>query len=162
MKRYLVVANQTLGGEDLLNAVRERAASGPAHFHVLVPDTAAKDQASLAAGGLGAGAGGQAGSVFVAPINPDVTDEPGHATRVARQRLREMLHQITELDADVTGEIGPPDPYEAIKQELEDRQFDEIILSTLPSGLSRWLGMDLPHRVGRLFDGPVTVIEAKR
>lgn len=162
MKRYLVVANQTLGGEELLNAVRERAASGPAHFYVLVPDTAAKHQASSAAEGLGAGAGGQAGSVFVAPIAPNVSGEPGHATRVARQRLREMLHQLTEVGADANGEIGPPDPYEAIKQELDDRQFDEILLSTLPSGLSRWLGMDLPHRVGRLFDGPVTVIEAKR
>jgi hypothetical protein len=160
MKRYLVVANQTLGGAELLDAIQERASAERVSFYVCVPDTAARDQASLAPGALGAGAGGQAGSVFIAPIDPHVSEEPGHATRVARQRLEEMLRMVTEAGADVGGEIGPPDPYEAIKQELADRQFDEILLSTLPSSMSRWLSMDLPSRVRRLFDGPVTVIEA--
>lgn len=160
MKRYLVVANQTLGGEELLHAIHERATSGPAQFYVLVPDTAAKDQASFAAGALGPGAGGQSGSLFIAPINPELSEAPPHATRVARQRLDEMFRLVTKAGAEVRGEIGPPDPYEAIKQELQDQEFDEILLSTLPSGLSRWLSMDLPSRVRRLFDGPVTVIEA--
>ena len=41
MRRYLVVANQTLGGDDLLARVRERLRAGPSHFHVLVPATPA-------------------------------------------------------------------------------------------------------------------------
>ncbi len=41
------------------------------------------------------------------------------------------------------------------------QNFDEIIISTLPSGISRWLGMDLPHRVERQFKLPVTTVIAK-
>lgn len=161
MKRYLVVANQTLGGAELRTAIRERAASGPAHFHVLVPDTPAEEHASTWARGFGTPAWGQGGAAFVAPLAPGVPGKSEGATRQARHRLRQMLHQVTEAGGEVDGEIGPPDPFEAIQQVLKGQQFDEILLSTLPSGVSRWLRLDLPTRVGRHFDGPVTVIEAK-
>jgi hypothetical protein len=49
---------------------------------------------------------------------------------------------------------------EAIRQVLQGQRFDEILLSTLPARLSRWLGMGLPSRERVGFDGPVTVIEA--
>ena len=160
MKRYLVVANQTLGGADLRTAVHERAASGPAHFHVLVPDTRGEHHAGSWAGGFGAPAGGQGGAVFVAAGSVGGPESGDDVTRLARHRLREMLHQVSEAGADVDGEIGAPEPLEAIRQVLQGQQFDEILLSTLPAGLSRWLRMDLPSRVQRVFDGPVTVIEA--
>ena len=48
----------------------------------------------------------------------------------------------------------------AIRAVLEDRPIDEIIISTLPTSLSRWLHQDLPHRVERKFKLPVTVVTA--
>jgi hypothetical protein len=160
MKRYLIVANQTLGGPELLTAIRERAASEPAYFYVLVPNTPADQQTRSWAGGLGAPAGGQGGAVFIAPASVGGPEASEEATRVARHRLREMFHHVIEAGAEVDGEIGDPDPLEAVRQVLRSRQFDEILLSTLPARLSRWLRRDLPSRVQRVFSGPVTVIEA--
>jgi GABA permease len=160
MKRYLIVANQTLGGPDLLSAIEERTASDPAYFYVLVPNTPADQQARSWAGGLGAPAGGQGGAVFIAPASVGGTELSDQTARLANHRLREMFHHVMEVGAEVDGEIGDPDPFEAIRQVLRSRQFDEILLSTLPARLSRWLRRDLPSRVQRIFDGPVTVIEA--
>ena len=54
------------------------------------------------------------------------------------------------------GEVGDGDPLLAIADALADRAVDEIILSTLPPGLSRWLALDLPSKVRARFDIPVT------
>ena len=48
----------------------------------------------------------------------------------------------------------------AIEKTLAQKRFDEIILSTLPPGISRWLAWDLPHRVRRRTEIPLTVITA--
>jgi len=53
---------------------------------------------------------------------------------------------------------GRPDPMKAIEKTVFQRGFDEIILSTLPPGISRWLAWDLPHRVRARTDDPLTVI----
>jgi hypothetical protein len=50
----------------------------------------------------------------------------------------------------------------AIEKTIAHRQFDEIILSMLPAGISRWLAMDLPHRVRRKTNIPLTVITARK
>jgi hypothetical protein len=50
----------------------------------------------------------------------------------------------------------------AIENAVAEQQFDEIILSTLPAGISRWLALDLPHRIRRKFDIPLTVVTAPR
>ena len=54
--------------------------------------------------------------------------------------------RLREAGAEATGEIGDPDPITAIANVLARGSFDEIILSTLPANLSKWLGMDLPSR----------------
>ena len=59
------------------------------------------------------------------------------------------------------GDLGDSNPMTAISDLLATESFDEIIISTLPSGISRWLGMDLPHRVERRFKLPVTTVTAK-
>lgn len=134
MKRYLIVANQTLGGAPLLARLKECVAEGPCRFHVLVP--ANVDQTGL--------------------VHDDASDR-----ELAQQRLSEAMQRFSGLDAEVTGEVGDPSPVEAIGDVLRREDFDEIILSTLPPGISRWLRLDLISRVERSVSIPVTHIVAE-
>lgn len=138
MPRYLVVANLTLGGRALEEVLRDRIARGGARLHVLVP----------------------------AGHDPDtwrLVDEEADAV-AAHHRLEAALTRFAELGAEeVTGETGPPRPVDVIDDVIRANgrdTFDEIILSTLPAGPSRWLAMDLPSRVARSQDIPVTHVEA--
>ena len=55
----------------------------------------------------------------------------------------------------VEGRLGDPDPAAAVMDVWDPMKFDEIVVSTLPTGSSRWLGLDLPHRLERLTSVPV-------
>jgi hypothetical protein len=129
MRRYLVVANQTLAGAHLMEKVRESIAAEQSSFHVLVPAT---------------------------PPGHFATWTEGEALAVAQGRLDAALTRFKDLGAEATGEVGDPNPLQAIADALRERTVDEIILSTLPPGGSRWLKQDLPHRVERSFSIPVT------
>ena len=130
MRRYLVVANQTLGGSHLVDVVRARLRSGPCRFHILVP---------------------------ASPIHERATWVEGEAHGVALGRLRTGLERFRQMGADADGEVGDQRPMDAIDDALrESGPFDEIIISTLPPGRSRWLKLDLPHRVEAAFGVPVT------
>jgi hypothetical protein len=131
MRSYLVVANQTLGGAHLLSAVRERMRAGACRFHVIVPATRPREHA---------------------------TWTEGDAQALAQERLDQALAAFQELGAPATGEVGDERPIQAIADVLMREPFDEIILSTLPPGMSRWLKMDLPHRVEAVYGLPVTHI----
>ena len=149
----LVVANQTLGGQELLNAVRDRMSSGPAKFWILVPASPTthlvNDFNALSC---------------AFPVDPDLlpsaadvgTREQGIAE--AKSRLDTELVRLRQIGATADGAVGDPDPVKAIENTLPQRAFDEIILSTLPPGISRWLALDLPHRIRRRTDIPLTVI----
>ena len=50
----------------------------------------------------------------------------------------------------VSGHVGDRDPVVAVMEAFDPMKFDEIVVSTLPSGSSRWLGLDLPRRLGKL------------
>jgi cell pole-organizing protein PopZ len=63
--------------------------------------------------------------------------------------------------AQVTGLIGDSDPFVAVSSLLERESFDEVIVSTLPEHVSKWLRHDLPHRI-RQLGVPVTVVTAPR
>jgi hypothetical protein len=60
----------------------------------------------------------------------------------------------------VDGLIGDEDPVRAVTAALGQGDYDELILSTLPSHVSRWLHMDLPTRLQR-FGLPLTVVTAQ-
>jgi hypothetical protein len=77
---------------------------------------------------------------------------------LAEARLTTELNRLWHEGAEADGEIGDADPLRAIRNLLHEQEFDEIILSTLPPGASRWLRMDLPHRVERSSKLPVTHI----
>jgi hypothetical protein len=172
VRRYLVVANQTLGGDELLAAIRERMAGGDCHFHLLVPATPAGQLDPGVAAGPGE-AGGQA--VEAGPEGLDrrtarqlLEDELDDADpkesgedlgrRLARQRMRDQLDRMRELGASVSGEIGVADPVDAVGVVLHRWEFDEVILSTLPGRRSRWLAADLPTKIRRGFKLPVTQV----
>ena len=55
----------------------------------------------------------------------------------------------------VSGHVGDRDPVVAVMEAFDPMKFDEIVVSTLPSGSSRWLGLDLPRRLGKLTSVPV-------
>jgi hypothetical protein len=131
MPSYLVVANQTLGGAHLLSAVRERMRVGDCRFHVIVPATHPHEHA---------------------------TWTEGDAQALAQERLDRALAAFQELGAPATGEVGDERHIQAIADVLMREPFDEIILSTLPPGMSRWLKMDLLHRVEAAYGLPVTHI----
>jgi hypothetical protein len=61
----------------------------------------------------------------------------------------------------VEGIVGEADPFEAVKTALQERGFDEVIVSTLPRRVSEWLRRDLPHRIERLGVPVTTVTQAE-
>jgi hypothetical protein len=132
--RYLVVANQTLGGTGLLGSLQARALE-ECSFHVVVPATEPADEH---APGEGTG------------------------TEIAQRRLEEALKRFEAGGYQVTGTVGAPDPVEAIRDALAADRYAGIIISTLPAaGVSRLLHKDLPHRVEREFKLPVEWVEAR-
>ena len=149
-RRYLVVANQTLAEAELSEAIRQRLEAGPSSFYLLVPNT---DHGDLA--------GRLARSAPIAPAAGDATADQ-LATEHAQHRLGQLMDDLRGLDAEVDGDIGEADPLRAVDSVLATREFDEIILSTLPQHISKWLGMDLPHRLHRHSGLPVTTITTKR
>lgn len=61
----------------------------------------------------------------------------------------------------VHGMVGATDPYEAVRDTLKRRPYDEVIVSTLPQRVSRWLHLDLAHRIARL-GVPVSIVTAEQ
>jgi hypothetical protein len=62
----------------------------------------------------------------------------------AKSNLDTELDRLRTIGATADGAVGDPDPMKAIEKTLADARFDEIILSTLPPGISSWLAWDLP------------------
>jgi hypothetical protein len=74
----------------------------------------------------------------------------------APARLEEALGAMRAAGLDnVEGVVGDPDPVVAVMEAWDPMRFDEVVVSTLPTGSSRWLGLDLPHRLEKLTSVPV-------
>ena len=132
--RVLVVANRTAATPALIDAVRERAGRGEATFTLLVPALKGTlDRLSSA--------------------DTDRSDAEG-TLELALPLLEEAAGRPVE------GMIGVAEPLDAIQDAVNLHGFDEIILSTLPSRVSRWLKLDLPHKAAGL-GLPVTTVTAK-
>jgi hypothetical protein len=130
--RVLVVAHRTAATQPLLDAVRERAQRGPATFTLLVPNSAHGLHKVVDAEDQGAG---EAQAVLDAAL-PKLSEAAG---------------------ASVDGLVGDPDPVAAVQDAINLRGFDEIIISTLPTHVSRWLKLDLPSKVSGM-GLPVTTV----
>jgi hypothetical protein len=130
----LIVAHQTAATAPLLEAVRERAARSPASFHLVVPSR---------------------------PHGLDkVMDPADHGQAEATRALDEALPKLsTAAGGEVTGEVGDAEPLMAIQDALTRGGYDEIIISTLPLGISRWLRLDVISKA-RALGPPVTHVLA--
>ena len=154
MRHYLVVANQTLGNTALRDELRKRLDAGPSSFYVLVPNTSAEHYHVVpAAGGVL-----PMPSMVTSYAGPETDEE---ATAEAQHRLDQLLAGLTAMGVKAEGRLGSADPLEGIEEVLKERKFDEVILSTLPRRVSRWLRADLPHQVERRSELPVTTIVTK-
>jgi hypothetical protein len=116
MAEILVLANETIGGEKLLDAVRERHAQGDAHFHVVVPQTRPKH-----------------GNVI---YDEAVRDS-------AQVRVDLALAFMRDEGIDGSGEVGDGDPLNAANDAIAEHGISEIIVSTLPAQASGWMKRDL-------------------
>ena len=131
MRRYLVVAHQTLASTELQDALRSKAAEEATTFHLLVP-------------------------IYHGDAGLTWTESRDRA--VARRRLDETTRRMVALGLVVTGEVGSDSPVDAVDDVLRRDgagAFQGIIVSTLPRTISKWLKIDVPTRLARLTTLPV-------
>jgi hypothetical protein len=130
MPTVLVVANETIGGAKLLEAVRQKAQADPStRFRLVVPRTRPRS-----------------GLVIY-------DDAVRDAAQVRVDLARSFMAQE---GLQVEGEVGDPDPYTAVMDAVADGGVDEIVISTLPATSSGWLKRDLIERVRDATGLPVT------
>jgi hypothetical protein len=132
----MVVAHRTLVEEHLLDHVRGLCEGGDCRFHLVVPVR-----------------------------HPMGKWSEGEIEAAAEARLEEGEVAFREIGAAVTGEVGDANPVYAVAAALRARPDEDwagIIVSTLPPGISRWLGLDAVSRIKREFDLPVTHLVAER
>ena len=139
-RKILIVANQTAPGPHLKQIVAERMEEGPCTFVLLVPATPPKGTWTF-------------------------TDDEVEAG--ARNQMQMALEGLKDIGAEIEGLVGVGSPSDAVATYLDSRRYederpvDEIIVSTLPPGMSRWLRQDLPHRLERRHEIPVTHVIGK-
>jgi hypothetical protein len=130
----LVVAHQTAATDKLSQAVAERAQRGPATFHLVVPR--------------------QPHGIHKLVDPQDTGDDE------AKRVVAEALPKLSEAaGSEITGSIGDPEPLMAIEDAVNLGSYDEIIISTLPRRISRWLKLDLVSKT-KALGLPVTHVEA--
>jgi GABA permease len=149
MRHVLVVANRTLGGEELLRVVLDKASAEPTDFWLVVPATPQRSDSMKVWTAIGAGGG--------FPVD----DDDQGAREAAEARLRLGIEKLRQAGATVDGEVGSPDPHLAVEDALAHHAVDEIVVSTLPSGMSHWLRLDLPKHLERKHHLPVTTVTAR-
>jgi hypothetical protein len=131
----LVVAHQTASTEGLMDAVRERARRGAASFHLVVPQHP------------------HGMHRYVDPHDSGFEE--------AEEVLVASLPKLSgAAGSEVTGNVGDPEPLMAIHDAINLGSFDEVIISTLPHRISRWLHLDLVSKA-RALGLPVTHVEAQ-
>jgi GABA permease len=129
-RRVLVVANETVGGEELMNAISDLALSGKTEFLVVSPALNSR-------------------------LKTWTSDEdPARAE--AQERLGATLTRLSAVGIEARGEIGDVDPLVAIEDAVRLFHPDEIVLSTHPDGRSNWLERGVVGAARERFDVPVT------
>jgi hypothetical protein len=133
VKTVLVVANETLGGRSLIDAVRKRVAEGDVRFVLCVPQNRPR-----------------AGLVI---YDDSVFD-------AAQARVDLALGFVHSEGIQAIGEVGDPDPYTAAMDAVREYHPDEILISTYPETRSGWLRRDLIERLRHASGLPVEHVTA--
>ena len=128
--RILVVANETVGGPELLSELRGRSRERRVSVLVVCP-------------------------ALNSPLRHWVSDEDD-ARNAAQARLDASLEAMRSAGLSAGGEIGDGDPVQAIEDALRTFRPDELILSTHPPGRSHWLERGVVEKARERFDLPLT------
>ena len=131
--RVLLVANRTAATEPLCEAVQARVARGPATFHLVVP-------------------------AHPHGMHKVVDPQEGDAGEADRTLAAALPVLSAAAGSQVTGHVGDAEPLMAISDAVNLGQYDEIIISTLPRRISRWLHLDIVSKA-RGLGLPVTHVE---
>ncbi len=133
--RVLVVANKTAATPALLDVVRKRASKGPCEFTLLVPNTT---------------------HGLHKLVDPEDQSESEAETTI--ELALPLLEEAAGVPVDAM--VGVPEPLAAIQDAINLHGFDELIISTLPTRVSKWLKLDLPSKASGL-GLPVTTVTAQ-
>jgi GABA permease len=128
--RILVVANETVGGPELLSEIHDRSQGRRVSVLVVCP-------------------------ALNSPLRHWVSDEDD-AREAAQARLDASLEAMRSAGVSADGEIGDGDPVQAIEDALRTFQPDELILSTHPPGRSHWLERGVVEKARERFELPLT------
>jgi hypothetical protein len=128
--RVLVVANETVGGDELLELLGRKAAGVREEMLLVCPALNSR-------------------------VRTWTSDEDG-ARAAAQGRLDESLARLSEAGVTARGEIGDSDPLQALEDALRVFPADEIVVSTHPPGRSHWLERGVVEQAALRFDVPVT------
>jgi hypothetical protein len=129
-RRILVIANETVGGEELLSCIRQKSESVREQVLVVSP-------------------------ALNSPLKHWVSDEDG-ARSDAQSRLEASLATLRGWGVDARGEIGDSDPLQAIEDAIRTFAPDELIISTHPVGRSNWLERGIVEASRERFAVPLT------
>ena len=128
--KVLVVANRTAESPELLDALRARTVQGSCEFTLLVPST-------------------PHGIAWAADMHSGEDEAEHHREAFVEELRREGLDVVR-------AKVGDPDPLAAIQDECNFNEYDELIVSTLPLKVSKWLRVDLPRKAKAATGLPVT------
>lgn len=133
--KVLVVANRTADSPDLIEVLRGRTAEVRVDYTLLVPAV-------------------PHGLAWAADMKAGWSEAALRAERAAA-RIRQAGLELDEVI------VGDPDPFAAVGDVLHARRFDEVLVSTLPRTISRWLAVGLPARLRRAIDLPVSEVNVQ-
>jgi hypothetical protein len=131
--RVLVVANRTATSDELLEALVKRVEKGPAEFFLVVPAT-------------------PRGASWMTDMSSGIV--------AAEESLQSALERWQGVGLECMGRTGDADPLAATTDAMNDGEFDEVIVSTLPKTVSKWLHLDLPHKVAHATGLPTEHVNA--
>jgi hypothetical protein len=97
---------------------------------------------------------------LIVPATWEVGDPRG-GRQSAQRQMRAALARMRDAGITVEGRLADPDPLVAVTEAWDPSRYDAVVVSTLPSAVSKWLKRDLPTRVQRLTGGAVQHVVAQ-